>query len=366
MRARAARGPPETHCIAPIPRPSGVPTRVELDVYKDWLGIPEAPRPPDHYTLLRLVQFEDDFDKVEAHYKKLNAHVRKYASGQYMLQSQDLLNELAKAKLCLTDPVRKRDYDEGLGREFPEELDEFGRRTVENILREQGHITRDQAKELVEFADARGLSLRDAAVQMELVDTAAATRAFAMSLNLPYLDLEDIYPDDSVLDKVPRSVVKRNSILPLFVDDGTLLVACVHEPTAELEDEMRLRFGIPMKAVIATPRDVNQAISKYYVPGARDESAAEVVVTDGKKKKAQRPEKAKPARKPASQVPSAERAERKNVGIIILCWGMIGPLLVDQLLLKQWLFPTWAFPIPFATILIAPVVVWYVFKVYWK
>ena len=30
-----------------------------LDVYKDWLGIPEGPRPPDHYQLLRLVQFED-------------------------------------------------------------------------------------------------------------------------------------------------------------------------------------------------------------------------------------------------------------------------------------------------------------------
>ena len=91
-----------------------------LDVYKDWLGIPEGPRPPDHYQLLRLKQFEDDPSKIQKNYKKLNEHVRKYASGQYQQESQDLLNELARAMLCLTDPERKRDYDESLGREFEE------------------------------------------------------------------------------------------------------------------------------------------------------------------------------------------------------------------------------------------------------
>ena len=39
---------------------------VALDVYKEWLGIPEGPRPPDHYALLRLVQFEDDPDAAAA------------------------------------------------------------------------------------------------------------------------------------------------------------------------------------------------------------------------------------------------------------------------------------------------------------
>ena len=31
-----------------------------LDVYKEWLGIPQGDRPPDHYALLRVVKFEDD------------------------------------------------------------------------------------------------------------------------------------------------------------------------------------------------------------------------------------------------------------------------------------------------------------------
>jgi hypothetical protein len=65
-----------------------------LDVYKEWLGIPEGPRPPDHYALLRLKQFDDEVDRIRANYKKLNGHVRRYATGQYLDESQALLNEL--------------------------------------------------------------------------------------------------------------------------------------------------------------------------------------------------------------------------------------------------------------------------------
>ena len=57
-----------------------------LDVYKEWLGIPEGPRPPDYYSLLRLIQFEDDVNKIRANYKKLNGHVRKYAAGQHSVR----------------------------------------------------------------------------------------------------------------------------------------------------------------------------------------------------------------------------------------------------------------------------------------
>ena len=89
----------------------------ELDVYRDWLGITETARPLSHYQLLRLDLFEDDPAKIRGNYRKMNAHVRKYAAGEYGAQSQELLNELAKAMLCLTDNLRKAEYDASLGRQ---------------------------------------------------------------------------------------------------------------------------------------------------------------------------------------------------------------------------------------------------------
>jgi hypothetical protein len=56
----------------------------ELDVYKDWLGIPEGPASlPITTPSSASFMFEDSADRIRANYKKLNAHVRKYASGKH-------------------------------------------------------------------------------------------------------------------------------------------------------------------------------------------------------------------------------------------------------------------------------------------
>ncbi|MBI1903276.1 MAG: general secretion pathway protein GspE, partial [Planctomycetia bacterium] len=73
-----------------------MPTSQTIDVYREWLKIADANRPLNHYQLLKLKLFEDDAARIREHYRKLNEHVRKYASGQYGDESQKLLNELAK------------------------------------------------------------------------------------------------------------------------------------------------------------------------------------------------------------------------------------------------------------------------------
>ena len=307
-----------------------------LDVYKDWLGISEEiPRPPDQYSLLRLVMFEDDVEKIRGHYKKLNGHVRKYATGTYQVQSQELLNDLAKAMLCLTDPERKRDYDESLGREYEEAEDQV-RPTIAQTLVRSGGLSRDQVEEAEDFADRRGLSLRDAVVQMKLVDAEVAAEALAMELGLPYVDLEQLTPDDSILAKIPRGVARRNTILPLFVDDDMLLVACVDEPTHDLEDELRLRTGVPMRRLIASPLSINQGIAKFYAGlEADDESIVDAGAAAKKKKeKEKEKEKAEVVVAGSSEEKAAEYKLRQ-IGIILLCWSVVVPVVIDLMVLPR-------------------------------
>lgn len=306
----------------------------EIDVYKEWLGIPEGVRPPDHYTLLRLVQFEDDLEKVRANYRKLNAHVRKYATGQYLVRSQELLNEMAKAMLCLTDPDGKIEYDHSLGRETPQEDDDEPR-TVLQYLVSRSLIKRGQVSEIEHFAEARGLSHRDAVIQMKLVEAADACRALASELRLSCVDLEDMLPDDSVLDMVPRRVVRKHSCLPLFEDRGYLLVACSDEPSHELEEEIRLRCSLPMRPVLAVPRAINQAISKYYAPGMREDGAA-VAATETAPKaggkpasKSDKPKKETVAAKPTGKsapLTQEQKRERLLLTAIFGCWSTIGTI----------------------------------------
>ncbi|MEZ6062322.1 MAG: hypothetical protein R3C19_18425 [Planctomycetaceae bacterium] len=300
----------------------------DIDVYKEWLGIPEGERPPDHYTILRLVQFEDSVEKIRENYRKLNAHVRKYATGQYLKRSQELLNELAKAMLCLTDPDAKHEYDESLGREFTGDTDESAD-TVLQYLVARNVIKRSQVSEIEHFADARGLTHRDAVIQMKLAEPEDATRALAAELRMSFIDLDDMLPEDDVLDRLPRHVVKRHSCLPLFEDRGKLLVACVDQPGPELEDEVRIRFGMPMRGVLAIPRTINQAIAKYYAAGMRDEAAPEAAPKATGKARGSKTEKPKPEKKARPQGKSAplsdeEKSQRRAISLIAICWAVIG------------------------------------------
>ncbi|MCA9040361.1 MAG: general secretion pathway protein GspE [Planctomycetaceae bacterium] len=320
-----------------------------LDVYKDWLGIPEGERPPDHYQLLRLIQFEDDPAKVEAHYKKLNAHVRKYATGKYQQESQDLLNELARAMLCLTDPQRKREYDESLGRHYEDDLGEMNRQSMGGWLIRHGHLSKAQVKEAETFAEARGLDLRDALVQMRLVDPELATRAYAEEMGRSYVDLNVTIPDDSVLDKTPRRTIKKYSVIPLFIEEDRVLVASVYEPTHELEDEFRLRYGVPMHVVMAPPLQIQQAIAKYYAPGMREESSDADVETStagkGSKSKPRKQKASKSSKASAvpgvrfSQLSEEEQKQRKQIGYIAICWSFILGWILDDLVLEPYVLP---------------------------
>src|SRR3972149_3475642 len=160
-----------------------------LDVYRDWLKITETARPLNHYQLLRLKVFEDDTAKVREHYRAMNAHVRKYAAGELAKQSQDLLNELAKAMLCLTDKQRKGEYDAALGRKDAKSGAKA--RTFEQILLAAKVIDQAALDKARNFAKAINVEVRDARVQQKLPKADAVLPAYAESIGLPYLDLSD-------------------------------------------------------------------------------------------------------------------------------------------------------------------------------
>jgi hypothetical protein len=330
---------------------------VAIDVYKEWLGIPEGPRPPDHYQLLRLVQFEDDAEKIRKNYKKLNAHVRKYATGQYQNESQSLLNELAKAMLCLTDEELKQEYDQSLGRVIDDRDATTGRRPMTSYLQDDGVLSPDQIREVKAHAERSGLTIRDALVQLKMVDADVAAKALARELGRPFVDLAEMLPDDSILDQIPRSVVRRHVCMPLFVDKDALLVACVDEPDQELHDEIRLRFDMPIHPVIALPLAINQAISKYYAPGLRkeaDEAVKSRKSSGGKKQKV--------------TLSQEEKDQQRQYALLGMCWVVVGFSMLDTFVLFNLIYKRIGLPemVPFSGILLGGPIAFMIYSKYVK
>ncbi len=219
----------------------------QIDVYREWLGITETARPLNYYQLLRLSQFEDNLSKVRANYRKMNGHVRKFATGEYSSESQALLNELAKAMLCLTDADRKREYDASLGRR---DAAQGRRRTFEDILLGNKVISQEQLSKARSFADAVGLTIRDAVLQQKLASPDVVMMTYAESLGLPYIELEDVGVDEQFAPCVPPDIARQHACVPVMVDQGHLLMASPNPLVPDVEEELRLRFNMPIRSVL--------------------------------------------------------------------------------------------------------------------
>lgn len=281
----------------------------QLDVYRDWLGITETARPLNYYQLLRLGAFEDDAAKIRERYRKLNAHVRKYAAGDFAVQSQGLLNELSKAMLCLTDARRKSEYDASLGRKD----DGSGRRrTFEEILLLRKVLDEAQLSKARNYAAAVGVEVRDAIVQQRLAKSEQVMPAYAEAIGLAYVELSEMPIDAALVARAPALLARQHSLLPVMIDDGQLLVASPNQLDPNAEEELRLRFDMPVRTVLCTPAGINPLIEQYY---SREAAAVAEKAGQAATAKKSDPNDAPSADTPQLTPEKAAELKKRNLGI---------------------------------------------------
>ncbi|MBI3463167.1 MAG: pilus assembly protein PilM [Planctomycetes bacterium] len=87
---------------------------MEFDSYWEWLRIPPGNRPLNHYGLLGLAAGEPDLSRIRTAALERIAYVRRFQLSPRSDESIRLQLELAGAFDCLTNPERKRAYDQGL------------------------------------------------------------------------------------------------------------------------------------------------------------------------------------------------------------------------------------------------------------
>ncbi len=86
----------------------------QFDSYYKWLGIPPSEQPPNHYRLLGVNLFETDSDVIATAADQRMIHLRSFQAGQYANESQQLLNQVSAARICLLRAEKKGEYDAAL------------------------------------------------------------------------------------------------------------------------------------------------------------------------------------------------------------------------------------------------------------
>ena len=112
----------------PDPRPVGV-----RDPYAVYLDLPPGNRPPNLYELLGLELFCSLPERIRLASRKQFRRIKPFEDHpdrQTRETIQDIMTRIATARVVLTDPTQKEDYDRALAEELGIDRDEFLRDRV--------------------------------------------------------------------------------------------------------------------------------------------------------------------------------------------------------------------------------------------
>ncbi len=125
-------------------------------------------------------------------------------------------------------------------------------------------ISADQLSEAEEMAAGMGIKVEEALIKQGYVAGSVIGQAQAEHFGYNFLDLDAAEILPSVIEMVPESVARENVVIPLSLEDESLVVA-VSDPMAfEVLDKLRFILNKDIKVAMATKESIQTAINRHY------------------------------------------------------------------------------------------------------
>jgi type IV pilus assembly protein PilB len=141
-----------------------------------------------------------------------------------------------------------------------------GRRVKQlgDILLEGGLVSPTQLEAAYEEQQRVGRALGRVLIEQGVLTESQLVAALATQIGLRFVDLSDFAVDGSAVGRVPGTVCRRHSAMPIGFEDGKLLVAMADPANVFAIDDIRSLTGMDVKPVVATRADIAAAIDRYY------------------------------------------------------------------------------------------------------
>jgi len=99
---------------------------------------------------------------------------------------------------------------------------------------------------------------------MRVVTERDITEVLSKQLNVPFIDLSNYIIDPAIAKLVPEHIAQRHQLIPINKVGNKLTVAMVDPLNVLALDDIQLMTGLQVKAVVATPSDVQKALQDTY------------------------------------------------------------------------------------------------------
>ena len=140
-----------------------------------------------------------------------------------------------------------------------------GRPLLGAILGEKFNVSEAKLEEALSIQASKGGRLGDILLRLRAVQEEELLQALAYQLELPWMpQLELTRIDQDLVKKVPIAFARRYRILPLWLEDGAVIVAATDPMETAALDDLRLLLGTPVRPALTTGVTLLACLNQIY------------------------------------------------------------------------------------------------------
>ncbi len=146
------------------------------------------------------------------------------------------------------------------------------------LLVSEGLVSAEQLAEVTRVAESSGKKLHDEIVRLGYAPGDKVMRALAKAHRLKFVDLTGITVEQDVIDLLPESVARENSIFPVSKEGNTLRIAGSDPTDIDTQDKLRFILNRDVQYALAPREQIIEAINRHY--GASDGESADSMLQE--------------------------------------------------------------------------------------
>ncbi len=137
-------------------------------------------------------------------------------------------------------------------------------RDFTDLLLRRGVVGLDQLSEASNMARDTDINVADALIKLGYADPDEVYRALAEFHKMDYVNLAEHKISEEVIQLVPESVARENSIIPYKDEDDTIHVLLADPFDLETTEKLRFILNRRIETALAPRTSIMEAINRYY------------------------------------------------------------------------------------------------------
>src|SRR3989338_7498829 len=135
---------------------------------------------------------------------------------------------------------------------------------IGELLVEKGLISQEELERVLSEQSRTGELLGSIIIRQGLLSKEELLPVLAEQIGMPYVCLSQMQVEPEALSKVPPKFASRYRLIPLTFANGILRVAIADPFDVQTIDELKLLLGCEVRPVLASQREIHEAIQRHY------------------------------------------------------------------------------------------------------